>query len=279
MQDLFRESKQSPALMELYAVEYLVLPCFLGLFVGTLCQTVLCFQDIGTRDCIWHLGEIMLRVHLATHVVAASKPEHLAVLRKGIEQFNLEEGGGGNHKLTKIILTEGDILTKSVDEDADSESADGAPRKRLRSEKADPLPGIDVLVSKAKPNSLSADLEACGLTLKVVLVPYAGPPKSLHETLRSSAAHQKVRVVNAHHNAAPTAEYAITMMMAASKRLFNAHEKLRVGDWTPRGIPPDPGAPAHPMPQQTLQGLKVCILGFGAIGKRVRVCSSVVRYW
>ena len=170
-----------------------------------------------------------MRVHLAAHI-SQETPEHfLAPLREGLKD-------------TKVILSEGSDF---------------------------PSDGVDILVTKARIGTFESDLANCGDSLRIVYVPYAGPPAVFQQHIRDK--YPKVRLINSHHNAAPTSEYALALLLAASKLLVKADGIFRRNDWSPRGLPPDPGVPGEAMPAITLYGRKVCIVGFGSIGKRVRI--------
>lgn len=67
---------------------------------------------------------------------------------------------------------------------------------------------------------------------------------------------------------------AIALGMAAAKQLLPADQKLRKGDWSPRGLP-STGDP-DPMMQLSLEGQGVLVLGFGEVGRRVsRVLAAM----
>ena len=93
--------------------------------------------------------------------------------------------------------------------------------------------------------------------LKVLVIPYAGVSDITRQTL---AEYPHVRVHNLHHNAAPTAEMAITLLLAAAKFLVPIDRAMRVHDWRPR---------YQPNPAVLLEGKTALILGYGAIGQHV----------
>lgn len=168
-----------------------------------------------------------MRVHIAQHIVDDTPVEFLTSLRNALQDSEVE-------------LSEG---------------------------KKAPKQGAEVLVTKARLSEIESDLALCGKSLRLVYVPYAGPPEKLKQILNST--YPEVRLINSHHNANATAEFGIALMFAAAKLLVPADRAMRRGDWTPRGYPPDPGLPANPLQAVTLFGAKVCIVGFGAIGKRI----------
>ena len=63
-----------------------------------------------------------------------------------------------------------------------------------------------------------------------IIIPYAGVPKKTREL----AAELDVALYNLHHNAAPTAEMAMALLLAAAKRIVPYDRALRKGDWRPR---------------------------------------------
>lgn len=94
--------------------------------------------------------------------------------------------------------------------------------------------------------------------LEAVVIPWAGVPPSTREAV---AARQGLSLHVLHHNAAPTAELAVTLLLAAAKRVVPLDRKLRAGDWTPRYEDGGGGL--------LLEGKTALVLGFGAIGRRV----------
>ena len=174
-----------------------------------------------------------LHVHLAPNILADTSETFLRPFRKAFLQ--------GGESGAQVSLSEGSAY---------------------------PTSGADVLVTKGRKDTNEEDLQRCGPKLRVVIVPYAGPPRELRELLQKK--YKGVRLLNSHYNAAPTAEYALGLLLAASKMLVRADAAMRTNDWSPRGIPADPGVPPAPMPAVTLCSKRVCVVGFGSIGKRVR---------
>lgn len=100
--------------------------------------------------------------------------------------------------------------------------------------------------------------------LTTVLIPYAGVPRRTRELLLQRP---EVALHNLHHNAAPTAELAVTLMLAAAKRVVPLDRALRAGDWRPRYAPS-----VAPL----LEGRTALVLGYGQIGRRVaRACLAL----
>lgn len=100
--------------------------------------------------------------------------------------------------------------------------------------------------------------------LRTLIIPWAGLPRKTRELLLELP---HIAVHNIHHNAIPTAETAIALMLAATKNLIPIDRKLRQGDWRPRYA--EARAPL-------LHGRTAVILGYGAIGRHVaRVCLAL----
>lgn len=100
--------------------------------------------------------------------------------------------------------------------------------------------------------------------LKTLIIPYAGVPETTRNLLCD---YPHLKVYNLHYNAAPTAEMAITLLMAAAKFLVPIDRTFRKHDWTPRH---------QTNPSLLLEGMTALILGFGHIGQRVgRICQAL----
>ncbi len=100
--------------------------------------------------------------------------------------------------------------------------------------------------------------------LHTLIIPYAGVPLATRILLEDFP---RINVFNLHHNAAPTAEMAIALLMAAAKFLVPIDRAFRESNWTPR---------YQPNPALLLEGKVVLILGFGHIGQRVaRFCQAL----
>lgn len=127
-------------------------------------------------------------------------------------------------------------------------------------EELPPQPGFQVLINGTpKKEHLSASAQ-----LHSLVVPYAGFPGSTR-TLLADFPH--LRVYNLHHNAAPTAEMAIALLMAAAKFLLPIDREFRENNWVPR---------YETNPALLLEGQTALILGFGHIGQRVGlVCQAM----
>jgi phosphoglycerate dehydrogenase-like enzyme len=94
-------------------------------------------------------------------------------------------------------------------------------------------------------------------TLRALIVPFAGVPAKTRELLSEFPG---VAVHNLHHNAAPTAETAVGLLLAAAKSLVPCDRSLRNHDWTPR----------YTMGHSVeLSGKTALVIGLGAIGRHV----------
>lgn len=114
-------------------------------------------------------------------------------------------------------------------------------------------PNYEVLVSGRPPHTM---LEASP-NLRMLVIPFAGMPTSTRDLMRDFP---HIAVHNLHHNAVPTAEMALALLMAAARQLMPADRELRRHNWTPR---------YNKMPQVLLSGKTALILGYGAIGQHL----------
>jgi phosphoglycerate dehydrogenase-like enzyme len=97
---------------------------------------------------------------------------------------------------------------------------------------------------------------------KTLIIPFAGVPAKTGELMRKLP---HIAVHNLHHNAAPTAELAISLLIAAAKRIVSTDISFRKNDWRT----------GEASEEILLEGRTALILGYGAIGKRIaRVCLS-----
>lgn len=100
--------------------------------------------------------------------------------------------------------------------------------------------------------------------LSALIVPWAGIPETTRELMKEFPG---IRVHNLHHNAAPTAELAVALLMGAAKFLVPFDRTIRNDDWRLR---------YQPNPAILLEGKVALILGFGEIGQRVgRICEAL----
>lgn len=106
-------------------------------------------------------------------------------------------------------------------------------------------------------------LDACP-RLRAVVVPFAGTPAATVRLLRD---YPHVGLHSLHYNAAPTAELAVTLMLAAAKRLLPIDREIRAFDWRSRyGV----------TETALLEGKTALVLGYGLIGKKIaRACIGL----
>ncbi len=96
-----------------------------------------------------------------------------------------------------------------------------------------------------------------------LIIPFAGMPASTGELMRTLP---HIAVHNLHHNAAPTAEMAMTLLMAAAKRIAITDAAFRRHDWRS----------GEASEEILLDGLTALILGYGSIGERIgRACRAL----
>lgn len=93
--------------------------------------------------------------------------------------------------------------------------------------------------------------------LQTLLIPFAGLPAVTRIMMRD---YPQIAVHNLHHNAIPTAEMALALLMAAARRLVPSDQRFRQQDWTPR---------YEPYPSRLLHGKTALILGYGAVGQHL----------
>jgi phosphoglycerate dehydrogenase-like enzyme len=100
--------------------------------------------------------------------------------------------------------------------------------------------------------------------LRMVIIPWAGLPRATRELM---AAYPAVAVHNIHHNAAPTAETALALLLAAAKKIVPVDRDFRRDDWRRRW---------EGSGEILLAGKTALILGLGAVGSRLaRVCAAL----
>jgi len=114
-------------------------------------------------------------------------------------------------------------------------------------------PRYDLLVA-GRPTERELDASA---SLGVLLIPWAGLPQSTRTAMEKRP---HISVHNIHHNAAPAAELAVALMMAAAKALVPVDRRLRADDWSPR---------YEPDLSVLLEGRRALLLGYGEIGRRI----------
>ena len=133
--------------------------------------------------------------------------------------------------------------------------------------------GIEITVGEVVPETAviliagrptEAQLRASP-KLQALIVPWAGVPDPTRDLM---ADFPHITVHNLHHNAAPVAETALTLLLAAAKFTVPFDQSLRRDDWSIRY--------KRPSPSVLLAGKTALILGYGAIGQRIaRLCRSL----
>lgn len=93
--------------------------------------------------------------------------------------------------------------------------------------------------------------------LQALIVPWTGIPPETLELIRDFP---QLTLHNLRHNAAPTAEMAVALLLAAAKRILHFDQRLRENDWTPRYQTPE---------TLLLAGKNALILGWGEVGQRI----------
>jgi phosphoglycerate dehydrogenase-like enzyme len=93
--------------------------------------------------------------------------------------------------------------------------------------------------------------------LQAVIIPWAGVPTKTKKLLQGFP---EIQVHNLHHNAAATAELALTLLLTAAKRVIPYDQSLRAHNWLPR---------YQKDRTLLLEGKSALLLGYGAIGRRV----------
>jgi phosphoglycerate dehydrogenase-like enzyme len=105
--------------------------------------------------------------------------------------------------------------------------------------------------------------------LKAFVIPFAGVPAKTREIM---ADYPEISVHNLHHNAIPTAELAVTLMLSARKCVTYYDRQLRHGDWRARYDEPTAGI---------VSGKTALVIGYGAIGRHIaKVCQGMgMKVW
>ncbi len=105
--------------------------------------------------------------------------------------------------------------------------------------------------------------------LKTLIIPWSGLPVATRDLMLEFP---DIVIHNIHHNAAPAAETAIMLMMAAAKKVIPIDRSLRTHDWRPR-YDYDDSASGGPL---LLEGKTALILGYGAIGRKIaKICQGM----
>jgi phosphoglycerate dehydrogenase-like enzyme len=112
----------------------------------------------------------------------------------------------------------------------------------------------DVLVAR----SPTRELVAASPQLRTLVVPFAGVRQEVRDLLEEFPA---VRLRTVHHNAGPTAELAVALVLAAARAIVPADQGMRSGDWTTRYVAPNP--------TMILGGHSALVIGYGEVGRRI----------
>lgn len=109
----------------------------------------------------------------------------------------------------------------------------------------------------------AALLDGCS-KLRAVIVPWAGVPAETQALLRERP---HIDLHNLHYNVVPTAEMALTLLLAAARAVVALDRDLRENNWSNR----------FDVDTSTrLDGKNAVILGYGQIGKRIaRGCHGL----
>lgn len=109
-----------------------------------------------------------------------------------------------------------------------------------------------------------ADRLDASRSLKSVIVPFTGVPP---ETLSLLRQRPHLSLHNIHHSSPETAEMALALMFAVSKRIVPMDQLLRKGDWSPRW---------DDAQSMRLEGKRSLVLGYGGIGRRIaKACVAL----
>ncbi|MDI9636587.1 NAD(P)-dependent oxidoreductase [Kamptonema cortianum] len=101
-------------------------------------------------------------------------------------------------------------------------------------------------------------------SLKHLIVPWAGVAPRTLELLRGR---RHICCYNLHHNAEATAETALALLFAVSRRIVKLDKSMRAGNWAPRYT----GSGTR-----QLAGKSALIVGYGSIGQRVGAVLSTL---
>ncbi len=120
-----------------------------------------------------------------------------------------------------------------------------------------PPEATDVSVGDARTSDLSPLPN-----IRAVVLPWAGAGPEIVEAVRSTD--RRVTLHNLHDNADATAEQAITLLLAACRRVVPMDRSLRHGRWPGRSSDDDSFRKLI-----VLNGKRAVVLGFGQIGRRI----------
>ncbi|TDD52409.1 hypothetical protein E1263_29120 [Kribbella antibiotica] len=141
-----------------------------------------------------------------------------------------------------------------LDDDATARLAERHPGWRFTDDAPPADAAYDVLVARTP----ARELVAASPRLRALVVPYAGVRQEVRDLLADFPA---VQLRTVHHNAGPTAELAVGLVLAAARALIPADQGMRIGDWTARYVPPNP--------TMILGGHPALVIGYGEVGRRI----------
>jgi len=121
-------------------------------------------------------------------------------------------------------------------------------------------PNTEILVSGLPTQK---ELSAYAM-LQALIIPWASVPQSTRQVVGQFP---NIAVHNLHHNAATTAELAITLLLAVAKQVIPVDRALRRNDWS---------SCLDPSANPLLDEWTIVLLGYGAVGQRIaRACLGL----
>ncbi len=115
------------------------------------------------------------------------------------------------------------------------------------------VPDVEVLMAY----QISQALLEQATKLKHIQVPWTGSERLDFDLLRQ---YSHISVSNSHSNSLAIAEHAVSLLLAATKRITYRDSRMRKGDWSPR---------YNDLNSYWLTGRTLGIIGYGAIGQKV----------
>lgn len=114
-------------------------------------------------------------------------------------------------------------------------------------------PNVEVLVDY----KLSKAFMEKAIKLKHIQVPWTGSERLDFDLLKQ---YPHITVSNSHSNSLAIAEHAVSLLLAAAKRITYRDSHMRKGDWSPR---------YDDVNSYWITGKTLGVIGYGAIGKKV----------
>lgn len=125
-------------------------------------------------------------------------------------------------------------------------------------------PQLSAATELVVTSALTRDQISACPALRTVVIPFTGVPEPLRAVV---AEHPPLSLHNSRWPTIPTAEGALTLLLAAAKFVLPADRAFRQHNWEMR---------YQPSPSILLAGRTVLVLGFGAIGQLVgRMCHGL----